>query len=142
MVSGIVIEFGIVCRSERLSGIGNAPGIPAPHVGVRDEMTTQRRSIPYARDASFRAVQPDKYQLDLVPTGLGLRYQVRLTTTGKRRLDRKTHSPPEIVRHSFQNLPSGGDGCRGWIQSIQTTRYRIGVEQPVSALEIDGSRQR
>jgi hypothetical protein len=95
-------------------------------------MTTPRRSIPYACDASFRAVQPDKYQVDLISTGFGFGYQVRHTTTGK------VVSTAKLT----PRLPSGGDGCRGWIQSIQTARYCIGVEQPLPALEIDGSRQR
>ena len=39
----------------------------------------------------------------------------------------------------FKNFPSGGNGRGGWIQRIQTAGYRIGIQQPVAALEIDGS---
>jgi hypothetical protein len=93
IVSGIVIEFGNVCRSKRLSGIGNAPGVPAPHVGIWNEMTSPRRSIPYARDTPFRAVQSNKYQVDLVPAGFGAADQVRLASAGKSRLDCKNSLP-------------------------------------------------
>jgi hypothetical protein len=70
-VSGVVIELGNICRSERLSGICNAPDVPAPYVGIRNEMTSPRRPIPNACDASFRAVQSNKYQVDLIPARFG-----------------------------------------------------------------------
>jgi hypothetical protein len=47
-----------------------------------------------------------------------------------------------LVRRSFQNVPSGGNGCRGWIQTIQTEGNGIGIQQPFASLEIDGSRER
>jgi hypothetical protein len=59
-VSGIVIEFGDIGQSQRLSGIRNAPYVTAPHVGIRNEMATLCCSIPYARDGLFRSLQPDK----------------------------------------------------------------------------------
>jgi len=60
VVSGIVIEFGDIGQSQRLSGIRNAPYVSASHVGIRNEMASLRRSILYAGDASFRIVQPNK----------------------------------------------------------------------------------
>ena len=100
-----------------LSGICNAPGIPAPHVDVWNEMTSTRRSIPYACDASFRAVQSNNYQVGLISAGFGSADKVRPASAGKSRLDRKTHSLAEVVRRSLQNVPSGGDGCRGWMSN-------------------------
>jgi mRNA-degrading endonuclease toxin of MazEF toxin-antitoxin module len=41
-------------------GIGYAPGVPAPHVGIRNEMTSPRCAIPYARDTSVRTVHSNK----------------------------------------------------------------------------------
>src|ERR1019366_4225108 len=122
-VSGVVIELGNICRSERLSGIGSTPGVPAPYVGIRNEVTSPRRPIPYAGDASFRAVQSNKYQVDLIPAGFCFADQADPTAAGKSRLDRKTHAPIEIVRRSFQNVPSGGDGRCGWIQRVQTSGH-------------------
>jgi hypothetical protein len=61
-VSGVVIELGFIRQSERLSDIGDAPGVPAPYVGIRNEVTCQRRTVPYSRDTSFRAVQSNKYR--------------------------------------------------------------------------------
>ena len=122
-VPGVVIERGNIRQSQRLSGIGDASGVPAPYAGIRNETTSQRRLIPYACDTSFRAVQANRNQVDLIPAGFGFADQVHPTAAGKSRLDRKTHSPIEIVRRSFQNVPSGGDGLGGWIQRIQTAAY-------------------
>ena len=141
-VPGVVIELGNIRRSERLGGICSAPGVPTPYVGIRNEKTSPRRPIPNACDASFRAVQSNKYQVDLIPAGFGFAHQVHPTAAGKSRLDRKTQPSIEIVRRSFQNVPSGGDGCGGRIQRIQTAGYGIGIQQPVAALEFQGSDER
>jgi hypothetical protein len=114
-VAGVVIESGRICQSERLRGICSAPGVPAPYVCIGDERTSPRRPIPYACDTSFRAVQPNRHQVDLVPAGFGCADQVQPAAGGESRLDRKTHSPIEIVCRSFQNFPSDGDRCGGWI---------------------------
>ena len=74
--------------------------------------------------------------------GFGFADQVHPAAAGKSRLDCKTHSPIEIVRRSFQNFPSGGDGCGGWIQRIQTAGYCVGIQQALATLEIDRSRER
>jgi hypothetical protein len=73
-------------------------------------MTSHRRPIPYARDTSFGAVHSNKHQVDLIPSGFGFADQVQPTSAGKSRLDYKTHAPIEVVRGSFQNISSGGDG--------------------------------
>jgi len=105
-------------------------------------MTSSRGPIPYACDTSFRAIQPNKYQMDLKPAGFGFGDQVQPTPAGKGRLDRKTHSPIEVVRRALQNISPGSDGCGGWIQRIRTARNCIGIQQPVAAFEIDGLRER
>ena len=138
-VSRVVIEVGDIRRSERFGGIGNTPGIPAPHIGIRNKMTSERGPIPYACDTSFRAVQSHKYQVDLIPSGLGFADQIHPAVAGEGRLDHKTHAPIEVVRRSLQNVPSGGNGRRLWIQGIQIAGYRIGIQQALAALEIDGS---
>jgi len=141
-VAGVVIELGRIRQSERQRGIGEAPGVPAPYVGIRNEMTSARRPVPYACDTSFGAVQPDKYQVDLIPAGFGLGGSGPPGCGWKGSSPPQTHSPIEILRRSLQDLPSGGDGRGGWMQRIQTAGYRIGIQQSVAALEIGGSRQR
>ena len=42
-VAGVVIERGNIRQSQRLSGVGDAPGVPAPYAGIRNETTSQRR---------------------------------------------------------------------------------------------------
>ena len=61
-VAAVVIEPGRIRQSQRQRGICNAPGVSAPYAGIRDEMTSARRPVPYACDTSFRAVQSNKYQ--------------------------------------------------------------------------------
>ena len=141
-VAGVVIESGRIRQPQRQRGIGDAPGVPAPYVGIRNEMAAARRPVPYASDTSFRAVQRNKQQVDLIPAGFGLADQVHPVAAGKSRLHCKTHSPIEILRRPFQDFPSGGDGRGGWIQRIQTAGYRIGIQQPLAAFEIGGSRER
>jgi hypothetical protein len=75
--------------------------------------------LAYRRLTSFRAVQSNKYQVDLIPARFGFADRVHPTAAGKRRLDRKTHSPIEIVRRSFQNVPSGGDGRRSALGGVR-----------------------
>lgn len=53
-------------------------------------MTPLRRSIPYARDTSFRAVQSNEYEVDLIPAGFGFADQVRSISAGESSLDGKT----------------------------------------------------
>ena len=36
-------------------GISDAPGVPAPDVGIRNEMNSRHRPIPYACNTSFGA---------------------------------------------------------------------------------------
>ena len=141
-VSGVVIELGNICQSERLSATCDAPGVPAPYVGIRNEMTSPRCPRPNACDTSLRTVQSNKYQLDLIPAGFGFADQVNPAAAGKSRLDCKIQPPIEIVRRSLQNFPSGGDGCGGWMQRIQTAGYGIGIQQAVAAREFGGSRER
>ena|ERR1017187_324150 len=87
-VSGVVIEVGHIRRSERFGGIDYTPGVTAPHVGIRNEMTSPRRPIPYACDTSFGAVHSNKHQVDLIPSGFGFADQVlprleRVVSTAK-----------------------------------------------------------
>jgi hypothetical protein len=105
-------------------------------------MTSQGRSIPYACDTSFRAVQSNKYEMDLIRAEFGFADQIHPISAGKSRLDRKTHSAVEVVRRSFQNDPSSGDRRRACVQMIQIERYCIRIQHPVAALEIDESRER
>jgi hypothetical protein len=141
-VSGVVIELGNIGRSEPLGGMCQAPEVPPPYIGIRDEETSPSRPTPNARDAPFRAVQPNKHQVDRVLAGLGSADQVHPAVAGKGRLDREAHSSIETVRRSFRGLPCGGDVCGGWIPWIQEAGYGIGVQQPIAALEFDGSGER
>ena len=83
---------GSIRQSQLLGAIGDAPGVPAPYVGIRNEMASASRPISYACDTSFGAVQSNKYQVDLIPAGFCLADQVHPVAAGKGRLDRITHS--------------------------------------------------
>lgn len=82
-VSGVVVEFGNIRQWERLSGIGSASGVAAPYVGIRNSMASPRRSIPYASDASFRAVHSNKQEVDLIHAGSGLADEFHPTVAGR-----------------------------------------------------------
>jgi len=99
-------------------------------------MAPMRHSIPDAADTSFRGIQSNKHQVDLISTGLGFAQQVQLTVTGESGFDGKTDSLVEIFGGAFQSFPAGGESCRCGIETIQGDGNRIGIEQPVAALEI------
>jgi predicted SnoaL-like aldol condensation-catalyzing enzyme len=57
---GIIIEFGNISQSERLRGISNTPGVAAPHVGIRNKMTSSIQHsahIEPGRDGLFNLIK-------------------------------------------------------------------------------------
>ena len=56
LVSGIVIDSGSVCRSKRSGAVRHTPCVPAPDVGIRNEVSSSRRSVSYSRNTPLRAI--------------------------------------------------------------------------------------
>jgi hypothetical protein len=79
-------------------------------------------------NAQFGKVHSDEQEVDLISSRFRFADQVHPATAGKSRFDRKTLPLIEIVRRAFQDVPSGGHGCGGWIQWIQFAGDGIGIQ--------------
>jgi hypothetical protein len=99
-------------------------------------------SIAYTRDAAFRVIQSNEYQVDLESAGLSFVDKVEPASAGKSGFDGKTHSLAEIFGRSLQDFATGGDGCSLWMQRIQHAGDGVGIQQPIASLNHDGSRKR
>jgi hypothetical protein len=82
---------------ERFAGIRDTPGVSPSYVGIRHKMASLRRSVPYPRDATFRAIESDEYQVDYISPRLGYGDERQPTIARESCFNRKIDFPVEIV---------------------------------------------
>jgi hypothetical protein len=141
-VAGIVIEAREVRQPECVCGIGDAPGVAAPHIGIRNKMTAPLRPVPNASDTSFRAVHTNKHQVDLVSSGFGFAQEIDPARAGQSCLDSETRALIEVSCCAVENVFCCNDGYLRTVQRVQLNGDRVGIQQPVVALEIHEPRNR
>jgi hypothetical protein len=82
-ITGIVEKLSRVDQWQYLSRIRRASGITTSDLGIWNEVASERHSIPYAFDTSFRAVQPGKHQAGQIATGSSPQDQISFCSDPK-----------------------------------------------------------
>jgi hypothetical protein len=90
-------------------------------------MTAGQRAIPDACNAALRTIQPDEYQMDLMPTGFGLAHHVDSSLPGMSCLDGEAHALVQIGWRALQHFSRCGSSRGEKIGRVHASGQYIGV---------------
>ena len=113
-IPGIIVDLCDVHRAKRFRKISNTSLVAAPHVGVGNKVSATHGPRPYARDASFGAIESNEYQMNLIAKRTSSIHQGEARMTRKSCLHGETLVSPGIpqfasVFPSQPRLPRASD---------------------------------
>jgi hypothetical protein len=136
-ISGIVVDLCHVRRAKRFREIGNASLVAAPHVGVRNKVSTTQSPRPNAGDASFGAIESNEYQMDLLAKRTSPIHQGEARTVRKSCLHGETLVTAKAPVNSPQYLPPSRDCREPRIRRVHNPRDCVGVQQESTVFHVD-----